>query len=150
MRDLRPISSFLMWRSRTLPPAQIPKSLSSTPAKPIVVRWLARNNNDRDVPRSICPALKNPYPNPPRERGGSFPPVHGGTKGGDYDESFANRHRDWLRASGKLPPPAFSAAGALHGHPPGCNRYSGKHHRLSEARETDTYRIFCAKPASRR
>src|SRR5205814_6028589 len=42
--------------------------LSSTRAKPIVVRWLARNNNDRDVPHSIAAALKNALPqsSPPR------------------------------------------------------------------------------------
>src|SRR5260370_20968481 len=44
IRDLRLISSFLQRRSRRQPPAQLPKTLSSTRAKRIVVRWLARNN----------------------------------------------------------------------------------------------------------
>src|SRR5260221_14552158 len=135
MRDLRPISSFLMWRSRTLPPAQIPKSLSSTPAKRIVVRWLARNNNDRDVPRSISPALKNPHPNPPRERGGSFPPVHGGTKGGITMNPSRTVTETGCERPAKCPGPLFRRPGHFTDTHPGCNRYSGKHHRLSEARE---------------
>src|SRR5229473_814868 len=45
--DLRLISSFPRRKSRRLPPAQIPKSLSSIRAKRIVVRWLARNKRSR-------------------------------------------------------------------------------------------------------